>query len=392
MYGAFADARERKTPHYGRGQVLLAGVVLGTFCFLLHGASHVWDDCAYLDSFLYHFIVQWLYAGCFAAMFPVLDGMTLEYLQRRDGDSMDYGKERLYGAVSWGVTNLLFGPLIDKFGFAVAYPCAIAAALYSVVTIVTYSRAQAASSTMRPIPLGSQDHRYMEDMRGNGYNNCNNAENKDTQGPSTVSLLFCVVGTIYGAAFILCYFLLSTGFSVVENLVFLFFEFLGGSNTICAITVALTVLFEIPIFHLAPSLLRKHGVGWLLLLANIAFLIRIMGYTLIPQGQPWLVFLLEPLHGFTYACSQSAAVEYINQHMPAGAEASGQGIVGLIRGSGGVVGLLLGGVLQDTFGPRVMYRVFATAVTIGMAIFATVRGRYRQEENYEQLVEVHLTV
>jgi MFS family permease len=122
IYGAFADARERKTPHYGRSQVLLAGVVFGTFCFLLHGASHVWEDCAFLDRFLYHFMVQSLYAGCLAAMFPILDGMTLDYLQRRHGDSMDYGKERLYGAVSWGVTNLLFGPLIDKFGFEVVYP------------------------------------------------------------------------------------------------------------------------------------------------------------------------------------------------------------------------------------------------------------------------------
>lgn len=70
---------------------------------------------------------------------------------------------------------------------------------------------------------------------------------------------------------------------LVENLVFLFFEFLGSSNTICGIAVALTVLFEIPIFHVAPTLLRNYGVGWLLLLANAFFVVRVIGYTLIQQ-------------------------------------------------------------------------------------------------------------
>jgi uncharacterized membrane protein len=77
---------------------------------------------------------------------------------------------------------------------------------------------------------------------------------------------------------------MTTGFSVVENMVFLLFEFLGGSNTICAITVVLTVLFEIPIFQIAPSLLRNYAVGWMLLLACGTFWIRNVGYTLIPEG------------------------------------------------------------------------------------------------------------
>ena len=50
--------------------------------------------------------------------------------------------------------------------------------------------------------------------------------------PSTLALTGIVFGSVYGSFFLLCYFLLNTGFSVVENMVFLFFEFLGASHTL----------------------------------------------------------------------------------------------------------------------------------------------------------------
>jgi hypothetical protein len=260
------------------------------------------------------------------------------------------------------------------------------------MTIRIYAQAHAASCTPEPTMLESSTTNSLPD----DSNTTEAIQNHDGEmkpttmtHPSNLSLLLAVLGTMYGIAFCLSYFLLATGLSVVENLVFLFFEFLGGSNTICGITVALTVLFEIPIFQIAPLLLRTYGVGWLLLLANVAFVVRIIGYTLIPQGATWWLFLLEPLHGLTYAGSQSAAVEYVHQTLPSpGLEASGQGIVNLIRGSGSVLGLLWGGVLQDQFGPRVMYRVFATIITLGMTFFATVRCRYpQQEESYQRVAE-----
>jgi Na+/melibiose symporter-like transporter len=250
-YGRLADSQERKYPHYGRGRVLIAGITFGTIAFHLHGVNFVWD-LPIFHSLYYHFVVQILYALNFAIMFPVLDGMTLDYLQRENGDAMDYGKERLHGAISWGVTNMLLGPLIDRFGFPVYYPCCLFSAIYSIGSILFYSRAQARDSTRSSTgEPGSSD-----------INSKNpSEETRMKEAPSSLRLILGIFGSIYGAAFVLCYFLMTTGFSVVENLVFLFFEFLGGSNTICAITVVLTVIFEIPIFQIAPSLLRKHGVG-----------------------------------------------------------------------------------------------------------------------------------
>jgi hypothetical protein len=141
--------------------------------------------------------------------------------------------------------------------------------------------------------------------------------------------------------------------------------------------VALTVIFEIPIFYLAPTLLRKFGPFVLLQIANAAYVTRVIGYTLIPTGSVYFVLLLEPLHGVIYGCSQTGAVEFVSKLMPLGYEASGQGILYLFRGLGGISGVSLGGFLKEQLGARVMYGTFAAIVAAGALVFAlasTLRG------------------
>lgn len=333
-----------------------------------------------------------MYACCLGILFPVIDGMTLAFLRKHMGDSKDYGKERLYGAIWWGIANLVFGPLIDRFGFVVAYPCAMLSSMVSITAILYYAHGQALSEMPDDKGDDLEETIFDTDETPLTSETSTNSEGEgeDEKKDSSVSdwsLIRSVVSTSYGAAFILMYFMLASGLSVVENMVFLFFEYLGGSNTICGITVALTVMFEVPIFQVAPKLLRKYGAGLLLLTANVAFVMRIVGYTVIPDGHILWVLLLEPLHGVTYACSQTAVVEYVAERMPRGAEASGQGIVNFVRGIGSVIGLCLGGVIQDTLGPRVLYRLFAFTITIGMSIFTLVRCK-SQEEHYDTVAEV----
>jgi cyanate permease len=110
-------------------------------------------------------------------------------------------------------------------------------------------------------------------------------------------LLLKVIGTAYGAAFCLALLTLSLGQAIVNGLVFLFYETLGSSYTVMGVTVVLTVLFEIPIFHVAPNLLNRYGSGPLLLLAGGCYAVRVLGYSLIPDNHTLYVLMLEPLHG-----------------------------------------------------------------------------------------------
>jgi MFS family permease len=146
------------------------------------------------------------------------------------------------------------------------------------------------------------------------------------------------------------------------------------------------VLFEIPIFHIAPELLRRFGAGTLQQIASVAYVIRVVGYTLIPQGHIAYVLLLEPLHGVTYACSKTSSVDFAAQLMPPGYEASGQGLLSLFQGLGSVVGLFLGGLMEDTFGPRIMYRSFAGVVLVGSVVFGVASLRRPPEDTAQHVI------
>lgn len=117
-------------------------------------------------------------------------------------------------------------------------------------------------------------------------------------------------------------------------------------------------------------MLNRYGSGMMLIIAGGAYVVRVIGYSLIPQGQTTLVLLLEPLHGVTYACSKTSGVEFVADLMPVGYEASGQGLLGLFGGFGAVTGLFVGGLTEELLGPRIMYRLIATIVFLGMAVFS----------------------
>eukprot|EP00546_Thalassionema_frauenfeldii_P007940 CAMPEP_0178932354 /NCGR_PEP_ID=MMETSP0786-20121207/22539_1 /TAXON_ID=186022 /ORGANISM="Thalassionema frauenfeldii, Strain CCMP 1798" /LENGTH=247 /DNA_ID=CAMNT_0020609573 /DNA_START=606 /DNA_END=1346 /DNA_ORIENTATION=- len=157
-------------------------------------------------------------------------------------------------------------------------------------------------------------------------------------------LLKSMLASYTAFGFVICNFFLAMGMSVVESLIFLFFEQgLGSSNTLCGLTVLVTVVFEIPIFHYAPKLLERYGLEILQQIACLAYVTRVVGYTFVPKNHVALILLFEPLHGVTYACSKTSTVEFAAKFSPKGHEASGQGVLSLITGIGSVLGLSLGG-------------------------------------------------
>jgi MFS family permease len=70
--------------------------------------------------------------------------------------------------------------------------------------------------------------------------------------------------------------------------------------------------------------------------------------------------------------------------MPVGYEASGQGLVYVIRGVGSATGLWLGGWATDVLGARTMYRASAVLMLVGMSVFAGVTGFHAPPQKIQQ--------
>jgi Na+/melibiose symporter-like transporter len=345
--GQIADVmEERHGRNKGRIGVLGCGVVVSTICFCLHGCHRIFgfDTNSFGDkvfnSLPWYILLRILYAVAGSFVYPVMDAVCMDFL-KREGRQQDYGKERLYGAISWAATNLLMGPCLDHTqDFAILYPMSVVAMVGVLVclhlyadgtTVTTYN----ASSIGLPIHPGmkrrtsdlitdndDEDHQMQNDSNtkitklihdkcdSHETQNCSLGGNTDTIDDRTqqqqqrgnrlefLSVFMVFGSSLYSIGFLIALVTLASGQAVVNDLVFLLFEYLGSTYSLMSLTVVLTVAFEIPLFQIAPALLDKFGSSGLMIMACLCYMVRVVGYTLIPAGKTAWVLLLEPMHGY----------------------------------------------------------------------------------------------
>ena len=436
--GTTADKLEDVYPGYGRASMVVAGVLLGTMALWGHALVP-------LQWFWVHVFLRLIFASASAMIFPAMDGMCLDYLttgttttaataatthpttssseggnniNQTKRNSHGYGKERLWGAISWGITNMVLAIGLDHMGFSIMYIMSLVTAVLALVIVYCYCTTQG--------PCQQERFRYNMKRESNlvlqddtEYDDDDDDDNLDeiqaTTRPatsvattSTFQILRLIGSTIFGASFMLAQVTQSSGQAIVDQLVFLYFgDELGSSYTVMGATVVLTVIFEIPIFHIAPALLHNWGAGPLIPLAALSYVSRVIGYSILTN--PIHVLWLEPLHGVTYACMATAGVEIVVvtlQQASAAAtsiststtssirkigassrssstSSTGQSALQVLTRIGSISGLLVGGWLQETLGARIMYRVAGLVVAIGSGIFTVALLRQPQPQPQE---------
>jgi hypothetical protein len=414
--GGLADSWEASSEggknNGGRLRIMSLGLLISTIAMLSHGigilfAPAHWSertdanshelnagDIATDDSrphlplplFTYHMILRIVFVLGTGACGLALDGLTLAQLQREGTDKNNFGKERLYGAISWGVSHVALGPVIDRYGFGTIYGTTVLSFLGCMIAIQMYSKSISAiyyagvdgeveGDEVADIPEGQlrispngKRYKKKKSFENDGINENDSANGFNTDLSQHLRLKFSDLvglllqnGSILNVSFIVSLFALSIGMSVVESLIFLYFEFLGGSTMMCGLTVCVTVLFELPLFHYAPAFLERLGSTTMLQLGCLAYIVRVVGYSFIPQQHPYLVLFLEPLHGVTIGFAITSSVAFADEWVPAGYESSGQGLMSMIGSLGQGTGLFIGGFLEG----RMLYRVLASIVALG---------------------------
>eukprot|EP00435_Cladocopium_sp_Y103_P013840 s3477_g3.t1 len=87
--------------------------------------------------------------------------------------------------------------------------------------------------------------------------------------------------------------------------------------------------FEIPVFKYISKLWTERGYSLVAVLgfSELVMALRCFLYGIIPRNQPWLVLLVEPLHGFTFAAAWCATVTYASRIALPGTEAKMQALI-----------------------------------------------------------------
>lgn len=286
-----------------------------------------------------------------------------------------YGRERLWGAVSWALVSVLFGAALDlpNVDFHLVYfvypPLALAFALTVHVFRHRYNLSQNNESDGSAL--------LHEHVRATPHQHLSS---QSQQALSSFQMWAYFIRRDDGLQSILFFtlvFALSVGTTVIANMQFLFFvNDLSASNFTCGILVLVTVVFEIPLFAIAPSLLQKLGPGCMVVIAAVGYVIRAITYVVVHNVTT--VIWVEPLHGVTYAIMQVASVAYVGSRAPPEAEASAQAVIASCRAAGSIFGSSIGGLIYQYLGARSLFlitAIFVSSAGIAFTVVSFVIGR-----------------
>eukprot|EP00472_Partenskyella_glossopodia_P011697 CAMPEP_0197537298 /NCGR_PEP_ID=MMETSP1318-20131121/56438_1 /TAXON_ID=552666 /ORGANISM="Partenskyella glossopodia, Strain RCC365" /LENGTH=534 /DNA_ID=CAMNT_0043095433 /DNA_START=159 /DNA_END=1763 /DNA_ORIENTATION=+ len=104
----------------GHRKILLITAGTSSLIFLLYYVA----DAGWVQKnlFAYVFVIRFVFSAFFCVCMSLTDTYLLDFLA---GDHEAYGKERMWGAISWGATHLVLGVMIQGGGILILYPMAI---------------------------------------------------------------------------------------------------------------------------------------------------------------------------------------------------------------------------------------------------------------------------
>lgn len=160
-----------------------------------------------------------------------------------------------------------------------------------------------------------------------------------------------------------------TSLQEVYEFVYLLKGFQGTTNTLLGITLTVMTLSELPVFHFADKLIQA-GFMSVYSACQIMMSVRCVLYAALPSDKPWMVLLIEPFHGATFAAMWAASVEFGRRVAPKGCRSRMQALVSgtYFQVSQGI-GALLWGVIIQEIDFRPSYRACAAALAIWCVVW-----------------------
>jgi len=286
------------------------------------------------SSFLWIAALAALYAFCGAPIIPLVDNTVLGLLgQRRD----QYGRQRVWGAIGWGVAGPIMGALIERTSLPAIF-----------VSYLVWMGCGFLVATRLPIRRVRLGVRFMSGLRG-------------------------LLANRQWIIFLLTVLLGGMGISLTNNFLFLYMSDIGSSESLMGLALAMGTVSEMPVLFFSDRLLRRWGARGLLTFALVACVVRASGYALMTA--PWMAVLLQLLHGPTFSALWAAGVSYAHAIAPSGMGATAQGMfTATAMGLAAAAGAFLGGIIYQTWGGASLFGAVGGIALVGLALWV-ITGR-----------------
>lgn len=274
-------------------------------------------------------IIFALFAFNFAPLLTMTDNAVLNIL---GDDQHGFGKIRVWGSISYGLTAWLVGILSDTLGISIAYWIS---SFFMIITILF-------TWNLPPKPAVKIESFWnsFKTLMKNDY---------------WIFFLFGVFMSGYGQSLIMGYFPA-------------YLKDIGAKSSTIGLAIYISALSEIPIMLSSSFYLKKIKLRNLFVVSLFALVLRNLGYALFSEVIPLVFFQI--LHGLTSSLFWITAIIYCRSIAPEELKATSLAIIGAVYyGLSGIIGSFLGGQIYSRFGAAVMFETGFVLGLIGMIIF-----------------------
>ncbi|EQC40952.1 hypothetical protein SDRG_02015 [Saprolegnia diclina VS20] len=243
----------------------------------------------------------------------------------------EYGKQRLYGSIGYGLGAYATGLVVANYGIGWAFTISLGCCVPGLVLLFMLPS---------PPPRGSSSGSFAVGVRALWHR-------YDLMALLSFAAVTGAMGGVISAFLTL-------------NL----FELSGGSAQIVGLAVVCETLSELPAFYCADTLILRLGTVTVLALALLAYGVRLTCYAFMTNA--WYALPFELLHGCTYGLAWAACTKYVYAAAPAGAEGFVLGLLSAVQGGvGRGLATLVGGHVYNAYGARYLWGVTSTGVPAG---------------------------
>jgi PPP family 3-phenylpropionic acid transporter len=286
-------------------------------------SSLVWALLLFTADFRAMAVIIALYGVFYAPIISFLEAFTMDAL---GDDKKSYGRLRAYGSISFILTVLVLGKILDITGVGII-----------VALILAGSLVQAAASLRIP------------DVQ---------IKKRKTDGAG-IKVFFRPKVLI----FLTCAFLMLVSHGTYYGFFSIHLETLGLGKTFIGFSWALASTAEILVMIKSDKLFEKFSLERVLIFSFIIAAVR--WSILFTTASAGIILLSQILHAVTYGTFHMASILYIDRLTPDASKTMGQAVNNAVTyGLGLVIGFLFSGVLYESLGA---YNLFGISSLIALA-------------------------
>lgn len=270
---------------------------------------------------------------------PLTEGFAVRLCHLQP--SLNYGRMRLFGSLSFILSGLLAGMLIDNYSITVLLDFIV------IATILT-----ALSGLLLPDFYTLERQKHIADT---------------TQPPSqnVIKTVLChrpLMTIIMGTS------IMHAGHAVLMQYSAIAWQAQGYTGKMIASFVAVGVIAEIIIFWFNQPLDKKIQIYHYFIIAGLASVIRWIGMSFEPNIIG--IFVLQSLHAFTFGALHLGVVRFIRENMHAHYQAASQLIYGgVMWGFVMIPATITAGYLYNDFGQNAYYFMALIAFIGSLILF-----------------------